>query len=127
MGTSILAAMMSPFVPFSSGATVKESILDPRLSCIWILKRFSMAAARMGLLGHLARRPLTPKYGAKAIVFSGRGNGLAWNAALAVRNGDQSIQFDPPPATSGLPRTADIIRSARLVRFVPKEETYAPQ
>src|SRR5712672_895090 len=29
IGTSILAAMMSPFVPFSSGATVKESILDP--------------------------------------------------------------------------------------------------
>jgi hypothetical protein len=36
----------------------------------------------MGLLGHLAR-PLTPKSGAKAIVFLGRDNGLPWNAALA--------------------------------------------
>jgi carbonic anhydrase len=32
----------------------------------------------MGLLGHLAR-PLTPKSGAKAIVFLGRDNGLPWN------------------------------------------------
>jgi hypothetical protein len=32
---------MSPFVPFSSGATVKESILDPRLSYILDTKRFS--------------------------------------------------------------------------------------
>src|SRR5216684_3551025 len=46
--------MMSPFVPFSSAATVKESILDPLLSIIWILKRFSKVAwraARMGLFG----------------------------------------------------------------------------
>src|SRR5258705_7005545 len=40
----------------------------------------------MGLLGHLAR-PLTPKSGAKAIVFLGRDNGLPWNAALDVRVG----------------------------------------
>jgi len=35
-------------------------------------------------LGHLARS-LTPKSGAKAIVFLGRDNGLPWNAALDVR------------------------------------------
>src|ERR1700676_3428668 len=28
-------------------------------------------------------------------------------------------RFDPLPATSGLPQTTDIIRSARLVRLVP--------
>src|SRR6266852_8924409 len=83
IGTSILAAMMSPFVPFSSGATVKESILDPLLSSIWILKRFSKvdSARRVwDFLGHLAR-PLTPKSGAKAIVFLGRDNGLPWKGA----------------------------------------------
>ena len=31
----------------------------------------------------------------------------------------QSRRFDPLPATSGLPRTTDIIRPARLVRNVP--------
>ena len=31
----------------------------------------------------------------------------------------QSRRFDPLPATSGLPRTTDIIRLTRLVRFVP--------
>ena len=30
-----------------------------------------------------------------------------------------SRRFDPLPATSGLPRTTDIIRPARLVRNVP--------
>ena len=40
----------------------------------------------MGLLGRLAR-PLTPKAGAKAIVFLGRDNGLPWNAALDARVG----------------------------------------
>ena len=40
----------------------------------------------MGLLGRLAR-PLTPKAGAKAIVFLGRDNGLPWNAALDIRVG----------------------------------------
>ena len=43
----------------------------------------------MGLLGHLAR-PLTPKSGAKAIVFLGRDNGLPWNAALDVRVGSKA-------------------------------------
>src|SRR5260370_36739765 len=89
IGTSILAATMSPFVPLSSGATVKESILDPLLSSIWILKRFlrSHSARRVwDFLGHLAR-PLTPKSAAKAIVFLGRDNGLPWNAALDVRVG----------------------------------------
>jgi len=86
IGTSILAAMTSPFVPFNSGATVKESILDPPLSSIWILKRFSTTAqraTRMGPLGHPARR-LTPNSNAKAIVFLGRDNGLPWNAALDI-------------------------------------------
>jgi len=80
---------MSPFVPFSSGATLKESNLDPLLCSIGILKRFSKfaeRAARMGLLGHLAR-PLTPNPGVKAIVFLGRDNGLPWNAALDARVG----------------------------------------
>jgi len=40
-------------------------------------------------LGHLAR-PLTPKSGAKAIVFLGRNNGLPWNAALDIRVGSNS-------------------------------------
>ena len=31
----------------------------------------------------------------------------------------QSRRFDPLPATSGLPRSTDIVRPARLVRFVP--------
>jgi hypothetical protein len=34
----------------------------------------------------------------------------------------QKRRFDPLPATSGLPRTTDIIRSARLVRFVPQPD-----
>jgi len=45
----------------------------------------------VGLLGHLAR-PLTPKSGAKAIVFLGRDNGLPWNAALDVRVGSWSCK-----------------------------------
>jgi hypothetical protein len=45
----------------------------------------------MGLLGHLGR-PLTPKSGAKAIVFLGRDNGLPWNAALDVRIGSILLQ-----------------------------------
>jgi hypothetical protein len=43
----------------------------------------------MGLLGHLAR-PLTPKSGAKAIVFLGRDNGFLGNAALDVRSGSKA-------------------------------------
>src|ERR1700738_4120981 len=31
----------------------------------------------------------------------------------------QKRRFDPLPAVSGLPRTTDIIRPTRLVRFVP--------
>jgi hypothetical protein len=31
----------------------------------------------------------------------------------------QARRFDAPPATSGLPRSTDIARLARLVRFVP--------
>jgi hypothetical protein len=34
----------------------------------------------------------------------------------------QIHRFDPSPATSGLVRSTDIIRPARLVRFVPKPE-----
>ena len=34
----------------------------------------------------------------------------------------QTRRFDPLPATSGQPRTTDIIRPSRLVRFVPKAE-----
>jgi hypothetical protein len=47
----------------------------------------------MGLLGHLAR-PLTPKSGAKAIVFLGRDNGLPRNAALDVRVGSIATKID---------------------------------
>src|SRR5260221_2869651 len=36
----------------------------------------------------------------------------------------QKRRFDPMPATSGLPRTTDVIRPARLVRFVPGAETF---
>jgi hypothetical protein len=32
----------------------------------------------------------------------------------------QSRHFDPAPLTSGLPRSTDIIRPDRLVRFVPE-------
>jgi hypothetical protein len=38
----------------------------------------------------------------------------------------QSRRFDPLPATSGVPRTTDIIRAARLVRLVPTTDTIAP-
>ena len=31
----------------------------------------------------------------------------------------QSRRFDPPPTTSGIPQTSDIIMSAELVRLVP--------
>jgi hypothetical protein len=31
----------------------------------------------------------------------------------------QKRRFDPVPATSGLPLTADLVRPVRLVRFVP--------
>src|ERR1700676_4452121 len=34
----------------------------------------------------------------------------------------QSRRFDPEPATSGLPRSTDIVRPARLVRLVPQAE-----
>jgi hypothetical protein len=34
----------------------------------------------------------------------------------------KSRRFDPLPATSGLPRSTDVIRPARLVRFVPIPE-----
>jgi hypothetical protein len=33
---------------------------------------------------------------------------------------DQKRRFDAPPATSGLPQSTDIIRPARLGRFVPE-------
>jgi len=45
----------------------------------------------MGRFVHLARS-LTPKSGAKAIVFLGRDNGLPWNAALDV-NVELSASF----------------------------------
>jgi hypothetical protein len=32
----------------------------------------------------------------------------------------QKRRFDPLPAISGLPRSTDVIRSARLVRLVPE-------
>ena len=34
----------------------------------------------------------------------------------------QSRRFDPPPVTSGLPRTTDITRSTRVVRSVPRTD-----
>jgi hypothetical protein len=34
----------------------------------------------------------------------------------------QKRRFDALPVTSGLPRTTDIIRPARLIRFVPRTE-----
>jgi hypothetical protein len=34
----------------------------------------------------------------------------------------QTRRFDPLPATSGLPRTTDISRPARLVRLVPSRK-----
>lgn len=34
----------------------------------------------------------------------------------------QSRRFDPLPATSGLPRSTDVVRPVRLVRFVPTAE-----
>jgi hypothetical protein len=34
----------------------------------------------------------------------------------------QKRRFDPLPATSGLPQPTDIVRPARLVRFVPIAE-----
>jgi hypothetical protein len=39
--------------------------------------------------------------------------------SVRVKNGPDS----PRNATSGLPRSSDIIRPARLVRFVPAEDT----
>jgi hypothetical protein len=42
--------------------------------------------------------------------------------AMPTSESGQSRRFDPLPATSGLPRTTDIIRPARLVRNVPMPE-----
>src|SRR5258705_11651639 len=93
--------MMSPFVPLSSGATVKESILDPLLSAIGYSSAFlrSHSARRVwDFLGHLAR-PLTPKSGAKAIVFLGRDNGLPWTRRWMSELG-QSRHFGGRQTTS---------------------------
>jgi hypothetical protein len=51
------------------------------------------------------------------------------SAAIALVSLDgpgQKRRFNPPPATSGLLRTADIVRPAALVRLVP-ERNHAPQ
>src|ERR1700738_5336087 len=39
----------------------------------------------------------------------------------------QKLRFDLGPATSALPRSTDIIRPVRLVRFVPRREVRGPQ
>jgi len=87
----------------------------------------------MGLLGHLAR-PLTPKSGAKAIVFLGRDNGLPWNAALDVRVGSKAVLTAPKsdfrsspnnghhaserPLPKGAKRGHDVENSARIGLFI---------
>jgi len=38
----------------------------------------------------------------------------------------QKRRFDPLPATSGLPRSTDIIRPVRLVRLVPTADIRGP-
>ena len=48
-----------------------------------------------------------------------RGSPQCGIAALLMTGWGQKLRFDALPATSGLPRSTDIIRPARLVRFVP--------
>src|SRR6267142_1895235 len=84
IGTSILAAMMSPFVPFGSGATVKESILDPLVSSILDTQALFQGRMARGAYGTFGSSRPPPHSEAKAIAFFGRDNGLPWNAASAL-------------------------------------------
>jgi len=43
----------------------------------------------------------------------------AFRPRIATSGMGQSHHFDREPATSGLPRSTDIVRRARLVRLVP--------
>jgi hypothetical protein len=54
---------------------------------------------------------------ARPKITAGRDDSIQFPSASG-----HSRRFDPPPATSGLPRSTDIARPVRLVRLVPQAD-----
>jgi hypothetical protein len=57
--------------------------------------------------------------------YAGPRHAPCHHRGAAIRKPSQKRRFDPEPAASGLPHTTDIVRPARLVRFVQQADNGA--